>query len=170
MKGINRAIVIAIGLIAIINCSMGQQINLLLSKTSTQTNAIEIKTKTLIMTEKELMTITLTNILTNTIAKKYAMTGSTIVGEWERHGKQDGKPYTEHLIFLEDGSYSIKAIFDNSKETMTSNSGTYTFDDNIITYIDKNSKVVTEKYHLELNGNKLVINNNAALAWTRVSK
>jgi hypothetical protein len=166
MRIIRRMILLAIGIFTIVNCNIGQQINLLISKTPTQTNAIVIKNETLTPTEKEIETIT----LTNTSTKQFAMTGNTIVGEWERHGKQDGRPYTEHLIFQEDGTYSIEAIFDNTKETMTSNSGTYTFDDNIITYKEKSTKVVTEKYHLESNGNKLIINNNAALAWTRVSK
>jgi hypothetical protein len=166
MHVIQRLIVLTVSLILLLNCSIGQQINLLKSKTQTQTNTIGIKYKTLTPTEKEIETITITNTSTN----QFAMTGNTIVGEWERHGKQDGRPYTEHLLFLEDGSYSIKAIFDNTKETMTSNSGTYTFDDSIITYKENKTKVVTEKYHLEANGNKLIINNITALAWTRVSK
>ena len=36
-----------------------------------------------------------------------------LVGEWERHGKQDGKPYTEHFALKPDGTYTIEARFDN---------------------------------------------------------
>jgi hypothetical protein len=35
------------------------------------------------------------------------------------------------------GSYSVEAIFDNSKEIMASDSGTYTFDSKAINYRDK---------------------------------
>jgi hypothetical protein len=108
-----------------------------------------------------------------TIAPTVAPTtvpGLSIIGSWERHGKQDTRTYTELLIFQADGSYSIRATFDDTQAILAENSGTYTFDSTTITYTSQAGKVVTEQYALDASGNKLVMNNDPATTWVRIGK
>lgn len=61
----------------------------------------------------------------------------SFVGEWERHGKQDGKPYTEHFALNPDGTYSIEARFDNPDAPLASSHGTYESTDTTLTLTDQ---------------------------------
>ena len=57
-------------------------------------------------------TITPTLTLTHTIATISTETSApSIVGKWERHGKQNDRTYTEHFALNPDGTYSIAALF-----------------------------------------------------------
>ena len=90
-----------------------------------------------------------------------------LVGEWERHGKQDGKPYTEHFALNPDGTYSIEAKFDKPDALLASSHGTYESTDTTLTLTDQDAKTTTTPYYLDSSG-KLVIDNKTASAWTRV--
>ena len=92
---------------------------------------------------------------------------SILVGEWERHGKQDGKPYTEHFALNADGTYSIEARFDNPDAPLASSHGTYESTATTLTLTDQDSKTTSSPYYLDSSG-KLVIDNKTASAWTRV--
>jgi hypothetical protein len=92
---------------------------------------------------------------------------SVLVGEWERHGKQDGRPYTEHFVLKPDGTYSIEARFDDPDELLASAHGTYEATETTLTLTDQDGKTTTAPYYLDSSG-KLVIDNKPELAWTRV--
>jgi hypothetical protein len=90
-----------------------------------------------------------------------------LVGVWERHGKQDGKPYTERFSMHADGTYSIEAVFDNTGVTLTATYGTYTSAKTTLTLTDKDGKTTSSPYALDATGNKLTIDNEPQAAWTR---
>jgi hypothetical protein len=92
---------------------------------------------------------------------------SILVGKWERHGKQDGKPYTEHFALNPDGTYSIEARFDKSGAVLASSHGTYESTETTLTLTDQDAKTTTSPYYLDSSG-RLVISNKPASAWTRV--
>ncbi len=92
----------------------------------------------------------------------------SLVGKWERHGKQNGKPYTEHFAINPDGTYSIEAIFDDTGEILASTDGTYIFTETTLTLTDKDNKTTESPYYLVSAGNELIINNQPEFAWTRV--
>jgi hypothetical protein len=91
----------------------------------------------------------------------------SLVGKWERHGKQDGRPYTEHFALNPDGTYSIEARFDDNAEVLASASGTYEATDTTLTMTDTDGATTTSPYYLDVLG-RLVIDNKTELAWTRV--
>ena len=90
-----------------------------------------------------------------------------LVGEWERHGKQDGRAYTEHFILSPDGTYSIAARFDDTGEELASTSGTYKATATTLTLTDKDGQSTSTPYYIDAAG-RLVIDNKTDLAWTRV--
>ena len=92
---------------------------------------------------------------------------SILVGEWERHGKQDGKPYTEHFALNPDGTYSIEARFDNPDALLAGSHGTYQATETTLTLTDQDAKTTTAPYYLDSSG-KLVIDNKTSSAWTRL--
>ena len=92
---------------------------------------------------------------------------SNLVGDWERHGKQDGRPYTEHFALNPDGTYSIEARFDNPDALLASSHGTYESTDTTLTLTDQDAKITSAPYYLDSSG-KLVIDNKPGSAWTRV--
>jgi hypothetical protein len=89
------------------------------------------------------------------------------VGEWVRHGKQAGKPYTEHFALNLDGTYSIEARIDATNAVFASSHGTYTSTATTLTLTDQNAKTTISPYHLDSSG-RLVIDNKPASPWTRV--
>ena len=89
------------------------------------------------------------------------------VGQWVRHGKQSGKPYTEHFALNPDGTYSIEARFDVTNAVLASSHGTFTSTATTLTLTDQNSKTTISPFHIDSSG-KLVIDNKPASAWTRV--
>jgi predicted glycosyl hydrolase (DUF1957 family) len=92
----------------------------------------------------------------------------SLVGEWARHGKQDGRAYTEHFTLSPDGTYSIEARFDDTGEVLASTYGTYTATETTLTLTDKDNRTTSSPYYIEAAGNRLVIDNKTDLAWTRV--
>jgi hypothetical protein len=90
-----------------------------------------------------------------------------LVGEWERHGKQDGKPYTEHFAMNPDGTYSIEARFDDTDAVLASSIGTYESTETTLTLTDQDAKTTGAPYYLDSSG-RLVIDNKTESAWTRV--
>jgi hypothetical protein len=90
-----------------------------------------------------------------------------LVGEWERHGKQDGRPYTEHFALNPDGTYSIEARFDDTDAVLASSYGTYESTETTLTLTDKDGKTTSTPYYLDSSG-RLVIDNKTESAWTRV--
>jgi hypothetical protein len=90
-----------------------------------------------------------------------------LVGEWERHGKQDGKPYTERFALKPDGTYTIEARFDNPDAVLASSHGTYESTDTTLTLTDQDAKTTSTPFYLDSLG-KLVIDNKTESAWTRV--
>lgn len=90
-----------------------------------------------------------------------------LVGKWERHAKQDGKPYTEHFALNPDGTYSIEARFDSPDALLASSHGTYESTETTLTLTDQDAKITTSPYYLDSSG-KLVIDNKTQSAWTRV--
>jgi len=90
-----------------------------------------------------------------------------LVGVWERHGKQDGRPYTEHFALKPDGTYSIAAVFDDTGATLAETSGTYLSTQTTLTLTDKNGETTNSPYSLDATGNKLTIDNKPQAAWTR---
>jgi hypothetical protein len=89
------------------------------------------------------------------------------VGQWVRHGKQSGKPYTEHFVLNPDGTYSIEARFDATNAVLARSHGTYASTATTLALTDQNSQTTISPYHLDSSG-KLVIDNKPAFAWTRV--
>jgi hypothetical protein len=127
------------------------------------------KTITPTLTLTETMTPTLILTLTNTIAPTLTETSApSIVGKWERHGKQNYKPYTEHFALNPDGTYTIEAIFDDTGKILTSTYGTYIFTETTLALTDKDNKTTNTPYYLDPTGNKLIINNQPEFAWTRL--
>lgn len=113
--------------------------------------------------------ITPTPTETNTIAPTLTETSApSIVGKWERHGKQNDRPYTEQFDLNPDGTYSIEATFDDTGKTLASTYGTYKFTETTLTLIDKENKTTNSPYYLNSTENELIINNQTELAWTRV--
>lgn len=90
-----------------------------------------------------------------------------LVGEWERHGKQDGKPYTEHFALNPDGTYAIEARFDSPDALLSSSHGTYESTETTLTLTDQDAKTTSTPYYLDSLG-RMVIDNKTASAWTRV--
>jgi hypothetical protein len=90
-----------------------------------------------------------------------------LVGVWERHGKQDGKPYTEHFALHADGTYSIEAVFDVTGVTLTAKNGTYTATQITLTLTDQDGEITTTPYALDVTGNELTIDNKPQSAWIR---
>jgi len=88
------------------------------------------------------------------------------VGEWERHGKQAGRPSTEHFALNPGGTYSIEARFDDTKAVFASSHGTYTSTSTTLTLTDQNAKTSISPYHLDSSG-RLVVDNKPESAWTR---
>jgi hypothetical protein len=84
-----------------------------------------------------------------------------------RHGKQDGRPYTEHFFLNPDGTYSIEARFDNPDALLASSHGKYQATATTLTLTDQDAKTTVSPYHIDSSG-KLVIDNKPASAWTRV--
>ena len=122
-----------------------------------------------ILTPTPTETITPTLTLTHTIAPTLTETNApSIIGKWERHGKQNDRTYTEHFALIPDGTYSIAAIFDDTGEKLASTYGTYIFTKTTLTLTDKDNKTTNSPYYLDATGNKLVIDNKADLVWTRV--
>ena len=89
------------------------------------------------------------------------------VGEWERHGNQDGKPYTEHFALKADGTYTIEARFDNPDAVLASSHGTYESTATTLTLTDQDAKTTSSPFYLDSLG-RLVIDNKTGSAWTRV--
>ena len=159
IRNISRLMVIALLSGLLTNCEIKQPIN-----TPTPTETI---TPTLTLTLTNTITPTLT--LTNTIALTLTETSApSIVGKWERHGKQNNKPYTEHFALNPDGTYSIEAIFDDTGKILSSTYGTYKISETTLALTDKDNKTTNSPYYLESGGNKLIINNQPEFAWTRV--
>jgi hypothetical protein len=120
-------------------------------------------------TPTETITPTLTLTLTNTIAPTLTETSApSIVGKWERHGKQNDRPYTEHFALNPDGTYLIEAIFDDTGKILASTYRTYKITETTLALTDKDNKTTNSPYYLESAGNKLIINNQPEFAWTRV--
>ena len=120
-------------------------------------------------TPTETITPTLTLTLTNTIALTLTETSApSIIGKWERHGKQNDRPYTEHFALNPDGTYSIEAKFDDTGKILASTYGTYIFTETTLTLTDKDSKTTNSPYYLDPTGNKLIINNQPEFTWTRL--
>ena len=92
---------------------------------------------------------------------------SNLVGDWERHGKQDGRPYTEHFALNPDGTYSIEARFDDPDAVLASSHGTYESTETTLALTDQDAKTTSAPYYLDSSG-RLVIDNKTASAWTRV--
>ncbi len=92
---------------------------------------------------------------------------SMLVGKWERHGTQDGKPYTERFALSPDGTYSIEARFDSPDAPLASSHGTWASTQTTLTLTDQDAKTTVAPYYLDSSG-KLVIDNDPASAWTRV--
>jgi hypothetical protein len=90
-----------------------------------------------------------------------------LVGEWERHGKQDGRPYTEQFALNPDGTYSIEARFDDTDAVLASSHGTYESTETTLTLTDQDAKTTSAPYYLDSSG-RLVIDNKTESAWTRV--
>jgi hypothetical protein len=90
-----------------------------------------------------------------------------VVGEWERHGKQDGKPYTEHFALNPDGTYTIEARFDNPDAVLASSHGTYESTETTLTLTDQDAKTTSTPYYLDSLG-RLVVDNKTESAWTRL--
>ena len=90
-----------------------------------------------------------------------------IVGKWERHGKQDGRPYSEHFALNPDGTYSIEARFDDTSEVLASASGTYEVTETTLTMTDTNGATSSTPYYFDSSG-RLIIDNKPESAWTRV--
>jgi hypothetical protein len=90
-----------------------------------------------------------------------------LVGEWERHGKQDGKPYTEHFALSPDGTYTIEARFDIPDAALASSHGTYESTETTLTLTDQDAKTTSTPFYLDSLG-RLVIDNKTESAWTRV--
>lgn len=90
-----------------------------------------------------------------------------LVGKWERHAKQDGRPYTEHFALNPDGTYSIEARFDDPDALLASSHGTYESTVTTLTLTDQDAKTTSAPYYLDPSG-KLVIDNKTESAWTRV--
>ena len=91
-----------------------------------------------------------------------------LVGEWERHGKQDGKPYTEHFALKPDGTYTIEAEFDNPDAVLASSHGTYESTATTLALTDQAAKTTSTPFYLDSLG-RLVIDNKTESAWTRVN-
>ena len=155
--------VIAFGFV-FLACGPGQVFDPTLISTPTNT-----PTPTFTPTLTETITPTLTLTLTNTIAPTLTETSApSIVGKWERHGKQNNRPYTEHFDLIPDGTYSIEAIFDDAGEILASTYGTYIFTETTLTLTDKDNKTTNSPYYLDATGNKLIIDNKPEFAWTRL--
>jgi hypothetical protein len=90
-----------------------------------------------------------------------------LVGAWERHGKQDGRPYSEHFAIQPDGTYSIKAVFDDTAGTLTETYGTYVATQTTLTLTDKDGETTSSPYSLDATGDVLTIDNKPQAAWTR---
>jgi hypothetical protein len=88
----------------------------------------------------------------------------TIVGSWERRSSE----VTEYFNIQSDGSYSIEARKNSTNEVIASISGTLTYDQGNIYYVDKNNHKSTESFYLGNEGDLLVINGDTEKAWTRV--
>jgi hypothetical protein len=136
---------------------------LLSSCNAKQTIIISTQTKTDTPTQSPTKVITPTNTNTNT---KTALI--SLVGKWERHGKQNNRTYTEKFALIPDGTYSIEAIFDDTGEILASTNGTYIFTETTLTLTDKDNKTTNSPYYLDATGNKLIINNQPEFAWTRL--
>jgi predicted glycosyl hydrolase (DUF1957 family) len=120
-------------------------------------------------TPTETITPTLTSTLTDTIASTLTDTSApSIIGKWERHGKQNDRPYTEHFSLNPDGTYSIEAKFDDIGEILASTYGTYLFTETTLMLTDKDNKTTNSTYYLDATGNKLIIDNKPEFAWTRL--
>ena len=132
-------------------------------ETPTQSAAI---TKTPTQSAAAPMTLTPSAAITETPTS--AQTASVIlVGEWERHGKQDGKPYTEHFAMKPDGTYTIEARFDNPDAALASSHGTYESTETTLTLTDQDAKTTSTPFYLDSRG-RLVIDTKTESAWTRV--
>jgi hypothetical protein len=88
----------------------------------------------------------------------------TIVGSWERHSSE----VTEYFNVQSDGSYTIEARKSSTNEVIASTSGTLTYDQGNIYYVDKDNHKSTESFYLGNEGDLLVINGNVEKAWTRI--
>jgi hypothetical protein len=120
-------------------------------------------------TPTETITPTLTLTLTNTIEPTLTETSApSIVGKWERHGKQNDRPYTELFALNPDGTYSIEAKFDDTGEILASTHGIYKFTKTTLSLTDKDNKTTNSPYYLYPTGNKLIIKNQPEFAWTRL--
>jgi hypothetical protein len=126
-----------------------------------QTVIISTQMKTDTPTQSPTKVVTPTTTATNT-------TIIGLVGKWERHGKQNERTYTELFDLEPDGTYSIKAIFDDTGEILASTYGTYVFTETTLTLTDKDNKTTNSTYYLDATGNKLIIDNKPEFAWTRV--
>lgn len=87
----------------------------------------------------------------------------TIVGSWERRSSE----VTEYFTVQSDGRYTIEARKSSTNEVIASMSGTLTYDQFNIYYVDKDNNKSTESFHLDNDGNRLVMNNDTDRAWTR---
>jgi hypothetical protein len=134
---------------------------LLSSCNAKQTIIILTQTKTDTPTQSPTKVITPTHTNTKTAF-------ISLVGKWERHGKQNDRTYTEHFDLIPDGTYSIEAIFDDTGEILASTYGTYVFTETTLTLTDKDNKTTNSTYYLDATGNKLIINNKPEFAWTRL--
>jgi hypothetical protein len=90
--------------------------------------------------------------------------GKTIIGLWERRTTE----ITEQLEFKDDGSYSVEARKNTTNEVIVSTSGTFTYDNGTIHYVDRDKKETTENYYLSQGGDLLVINNKTDESWVRI--
>jgi predicted small lipoprotein YifL len=158
-RNISRLMVIALLSGLLTTCGIKQPIN---TPTPTETTTPKL---TLTLTN----TIAPTLTLTNTIAPTFTETSApSIVGKWERHGKQNDRPYTEHFALNPGGTYSIEAIFDNTGKILSSTYGTYNITQTTLALTDKDNKTTNSPYYLDPTGNKLIINNQPEFAWKRL--
>jgi hypothetical protein len=144
----------------IMNCSLGQVLNIINTKTPTPTIS-PTQTTTITLAPIKTKVVTITSLITPTFE------GISIIGMWERHGKMENRAYTEHMNIMADGTYHVEANYDDNGDVIASMDGTYTFDKVNIYYIDKTNKKTTESYKLNDLSNTLIINNDTAHPWKR---
>jgi predicted glycosyl hydrolase (DUF1957 family) len=140
---------------------------LLSSCNDKQTVIISTQTKTDTPTQSPTKVVTPTNTNTN-ITTTTKTTFISLVGKWERHGKQNERTYTELFDVKPDGTYSIEAKFDDTGEILASTYGTYIFTETTLTLTDKDNKTTNSTYYVDATGNKLIIDNKPEIAWTRL--
>jgi uncharacterized protein YceK len=135
---------------------------------SAQSTVAPTPTKTETPTQSAAITETPTQSAVTTEPPSSPQTAlSEVVGEWERHGKQDGKPYTEHFALNPDGTYTIEARFDDPDAVLASSHGTYESTETTLTLTDQDAKTTSTPYYLDSLG-RLVVDNKTESAWTRL--